>query len=809
MDQYQQNFPDRFLFFPPVSSAVSAESMARKILYAMDQGRADLAAAIARMMGSVYPWLTESHVLLAKSLYLAEHFTQAFHVWNETINQSPLELDWLEQAIGHALSREETRMLDRWVHLLGNIFVRPPSGNLLLKLTRSGFVIKGSAGIHCGQVLVWTWLPEGNSPRVIPPSNLSPKVIHSSARRFGSYILTQFTLSLPESDDFYHLRITDANDQDIQGSPILCSPANSVIGKHISWQPNPAVMIPVYDDKKATCDCLASVLDSQKFCRTSFDIFVVWDHGPDPALLEYLQSLAEMKKITLISTPENFGFLGAINYGLRTCGNRDVVLLNSDTIVNGNWFDRLHRIARSRKKVGTITPMGSYAELVSYPHIRKSADISTREMTWVFDQACQQAAGKFHWHEIPVGVGFCMYITKDLLKNIGGFDGRWVFSGYGEEVDFCLRARKAGFVNLAALNVFVTHLGGRSFGLKKKALAAQNNKALFARYPGYKKEYNEFLAHDPLRNHREAMTLKIYKPLQGPLHILSALDENSPSVLALQDQYKASGKSWAMLILENGTFKKQIRLCVHQEIDLADLSFTLPEDEKKLLKAIERLVPEKLMIHGSNPSLRYAASLLGLPMELYLEYLPPFLFRCWENKLSCPAEQFAGLEAIHCYSSQIYGWLLDAHLPAVLISDSGKEVGGDKKKCLDPETNELQLIGGFLSPPPRTLDDWKALCSMARDQARNQIFFYVPEIESIWGKTPRPSNIIPLDVHNEKNTKILPAQAMLIIGKDPEQRSIWLSWAHAQGISSYLADGRRAWGSSAGCNPGKEGTEVG
>ncbi|MGU7808089.1 glycosyltransferase family 2 protein, partial [Escherichia coli] len=65
--------------------------------------------------------------------------------------------------------------------------------------------------------------------------------------------------------------------------------------------------------------------------------------------------------------------------------------------------------------------------------------------------------------EIPTGVGFCMYIRRDCLNQVGYFDEETFGRGYGEENDWCQRAAKAGWPNFHQLNVFVYHKGGVSF----------------------------------------------------------------------------------------------------------------------------------------------------------------------------------------------------------------------------------------------------------------------------------------------------------------------------------------------------------
>ena len=72
--------------------------------------------------------------------------------------------------------------------------------------------------------------------------------------------------------------------------------------------------------------------------------------------------------------------------------------------------------------------------------------------------------------DIPVGVGFCMYIRRACLDAVGLFRADLFAQGYGEENDFCLRARHLGWRHVAATGVFVAHIGGQSFGAAARHL---------------------------------------------------------------------------------------------------------------------------------------------------------------------------------------------------------------------------------------------------------------------------------------------------------------------------------------------------
>src|SRR3546814_16309874 len=50
--------------------------------------------------------------------------------------------------------------------------------------------------------------------------------------------------------------------------------------------------------------------------------------------------------------------------------------------------------------------------------------------------------------EVPTGNGFCMYIRRAMLEDVGLFDEQAFPVGYGEENDLCMRAIDAGWHHL-------------------------------------------------------------------------------------------------------------------------------------------------------------------------------------------------------------------------------------------------------------------------------------------------------------------------------------------------------------------------
>ena len=108
------------------------------------------------------------------------------------------------------------------------------------------------------------------------------------------------------------------------------------------------VVIPVYgaagQDPATTLACLDSVLAS---LPRGSRVHVVDDCSPDPVLTAALQALARRGPIRLHRQGENRGYPAAVNVGMQAAAGRDVVLLNSDTLVPPGWLPALAAAARS------------------------------------------------------------------------------------------------------------------------------------------------------------------------------------------------------------------------------------------------------------------------------------------------------------------------------------------------------------------------------------------------------------------------------------------------------------------------------
>lgn len=306
----------------------------------------------------------------------------------------------------------------------------------------------------------------------------------------------------------------DAKPQLLQGSPLVFGPAPSVAAEKPAAAPaeRPVattvdIIIPVYGDDARTRACIASVVNSLQHNRTSARVVVVDDASPEPALSAWLDAQAAAGHIVLLRNPRNLGFIETCNRAMRLQPAHDVMLLNADTLVHGDWLDRLLTTLYSAPDIATATPWSNNGEISSFPTIAMAARGPSPDQLARLDQmaAALRNSGATEDMELPTCCGFAMLIRRSVLDQVGLLDGVHLVRGYGEEVDWCLRAATAGYRHLLSTGVFVAHTGTVSFRFEKTLRVRENRAVLAARYPTYHTLYARFLMEDPLEPARTTL----------------------------------------------------------------------------------------------------------------------------------------------------------------------------------------------------------------------------------------------------------------------------------------------------------------
>ena len=219
-------------------------------------------------------------------------------------------------------------------------------------------------------------------------------------------------------------------------SNILAMPAQLVqyIKRERMTKYGCTIIIPNWNSKELLERCLG-LIDS----RTSgvkFEVIVV-DNGSKDESVEYLKSLESQPfsfKLTTVYLPENLGFAGGVNEGIRRANpNTDICLFNVDAEPEAGWLTSLYETLLPNKDAGMVGPLGNN---VPSGHQKEG---QFQEDTFVLN---------LHF--------FCVLISRELINKIGLLDPRYVIGGYDDN-DYGSRARFAKFGLYISANSLVKH----------------------------------------------------------------------------------------------------------------------------------------------------------------------------------------------------------------------------------------------------------------------------------------------------------------------------------------------------------------
>ena len=372
------------------------------------------------------------------------------------------------------------------------------------------------------------------------------------------------------------------------------------------------IIVPVYRGLADTRLCIDSVLASTN--QSAWRLVVINDASPEPEVTAWLRERAAQEpRITLLENPDNLGFVGTVNRGMALSDRHDVLLLNSDTEVAGDWLDRIRAAAYGDAKVASVTPFSTNATICSYPRFCEDNPLPPGHTTASLDALCARThPGAVV--DVPTGVGFCMYIRRDSLHDVGLFDTDNFGKGYGEENDFCQRAQAKGWRNLHLLDTFVLHTGGVSFGDSKSPRERAAMATLARLHPRYALDVHAFVQDDPARPYRLALDVARIQSTALPV-ILAVLHDRAGGTVRHVRELARHLAGHAQFLTLTPAADATVLLRMADKAEGFELAFRLRDQANDLLALLRHLRVCHVHYHhllGHGQLVRDLPALLGV-----------------------------------------------------------------------------------------------------------------------------------------------------------------------------------------------------
>ena len=337
--------------------------------------------------------------------------------------------------------------------------------------------------------------------------------------------------------------------------------------KYFALNFSPEIIIPIYNGYEFLVTLISQLLSHE---HIRYKLILINDCSTDDRIFNYLSSLRETQtnhNIVILTNQTNLGFVKSINLGMELTNNH-FIILNTDTEVPKYFANKILQPILNDEKIASVTPFTNSGTICSFPKFCKDNDIFLGLDVQNIDDVFGQIDSRVHNTWIPTGVGFCMAINKNVYTQISDFNEALFGMGYGEENDWCIRATKAGYKHLQAINCFVYHKHGGSFtSEQKQQLITDNMKKLLHLHPQYEKMIHRYCANDPLNELRIFLQIKLITKFIPTICIFNSVLTGGTKVALNNNIKKILSDNQAVLLLQSNNFLSKCHVSVYYAND--------------------------------------------------------------------------------------------------------------------------------------------------------------------------------------------------------------------------------------------------
>lgn len=233
----------------------------------------------------------------------------------------------------------------------------------------------------------------------------------------------------------------------------------------IQGNPKVSIIIPNKDHLEDLQRCISSILEKSTY--DNYEILVVENNSTTKEIFAYYKKIQENPLIRVLNYKGEFNYSRINNLAVSKASGEYVLLLNNDTqVITLDWIEELLMYAQ-RKDVGAVGAKLYYE------------DRTIQHAGVVLGLGAHRTAGHSHYginhqnlgymgrlcyaQNVMAVTGACLMMRKSLFLKLGGLDENFAVSL--NDVDLCVRAWKAGYVNVFTPFAELYHYESVSRGL--------------------------------------------------------------------------------------------------------------------------------------------------------------------------------------------------------------------------------------------------------------------------------------------------------------------------------------------------------
>lgn len=236
-----------------------------------------------------------------------------------------------------------------------------------------------------------------------------------------------------------------------------------------------SIIVISYNTCDLTLKCLKSIFQETEDINYEVIVFdnASADHSADMISQQFPQ-------VRLIRSNENIGFARANNMAAGQTKGDYMLLLNPDTVILNHAINRLLAFAKTYPDGGiyggrTIFPDGKlnptfcFGRMTAWSMFCRAFGLSkVFKKKAIFDPESYGSWAYDSVKRVDIVTGCFFMVKRNLWEKLKGFNSLYFM--FGEEVDFCLRAKKLGYRPLFNPDAEIIHYGGASSPFKEERL---------------------------------------------------------------------------------------------------------------------------------------------------------------------------------------------------------------------------------------------------------------------------------------------------------------------------------------------------
>ena len=245
------------------------------------------------------------------------------------------------------------------------------------------------------------------------------------------------------------------------------------ISYQITGNPKISVVIANKDHESDLRRCITSILEKSTY--DNYEIIVVENNSETPEIWDYYEKLRGDGRVRVVTYEGSFNYSAVNNLGVREAEGEYILLLNNDTqVITVNWMEELLMYAQ-REDVGAVGAKLYYG------------DKTIQHAGVVLALGAHRTAGHSHYgqhrenlgymgrlcyaQDVSAVTGACLMVAKELYWKVGGLDESFAVSL--NDVDFCMKLREAGYLNVFTPFAELYHFESVSRGLDDRGEKAK------------------------------------------------------------------------------------------------------------------------------------------------------------------------------------------------------------------------------------------------------------------------------------------------------------------------------------------------